>query len=111
PYFRTRVMAAIREKRGGLEPFSFLRMWKASGSLVYSMVALVVMLAALTYFQSGSQTEGDSPDLTASLNANAREWAVFGPDTSVEDKMTYDQVLTDIYDNESEREDPDGNRR
>jgi hypothetical protein len=110
PFFRTRVMAEIRErglKPAKPEPFSFLPLWKTAGALVYSMAALVLLLGALTYFQSPDET----PDLTATYNDALTEWVVMGVDSRLNDEMTYGQVLTDIYYPESEREENDGKRQ
>jgi hypothetical protein len=110
PFFKTKVMAEIKEK--GLKqakpgPFSFLPLWKTAGVLVYSMAALVLLLGALTFFQ----TPAEEPDLTATYNDALTEWVVLGADSRLNDEMTYGQVLTDIYYPEGEREETDGKRQ
>jgi hypothetical protein len=100
PFFNTRVMAAIREKRAS--DYSFARIWKSAQRLIYSMTAVVVLLGAL------SQWGGPDPD--AGATANDSEWAVLVADSSANEDLSYDQVLSDIYSG-GEREDSDGNRQ
>src|SRR5262249_34199111 len=56
PFFKTRVMAAIRERRLSPEMPALLRLWKAAGVLVSTMAALLVLLFGLTIFTSSSTT-------------------------------------------------------
>ncbi|MBO0721606.1 MAG: hypothetical protein J2P41_12335 [Blastocatellia bacterium] len=99
PFFQTRVMAALREKQNAAGGYSFARLWKSAQALVYSLAAFVVLLGALTVFQPGFLAAGEKTD--------DPEWTVLA-DGGGNDDMSYDQVLSDIYD---EREDADGNRQ
>jgi hypothetical protein len=108
PFFKTKVMAAIRERQAATGAFSFLRFWKAARALVYSMAAVVVLLTGLTISQPGSLMEWESPGQIAGFNAGDPAWAVLSAESASNDEMTYDQVLTDIY---SEREEADGDRK
>jgi hypothetical protein len=110
PFFKTRVMAAIRDRQAAAGAFSFLRFWKAARSLVYSMAAIVVLLAGLTISQPGMLMQWESPDQIAGVSADDPEWAFLTADSASSQEMTYDQVLTDIY-SASERGEADGDRK
>ncbi|MGH8693896.1 MAG: anti-sigma factor family protein [Burkholderiales bacterium] len=96
PFFQTRVMAAIREKGLGPEPFGLLKMWLAARTLVASLAMLVVMLGTLTLFTGGDQTQTQTG---ADVNDDLAQWAVYERDDA---EMTYSQLLTDIYDLDAE---------
>ncbi|MBO0799317.1 MAG: hypothetical protein J2P31_10905 [Blastocatellia bacterium] len=101
PFFQTRVMAALREKQIPAGSYSLARLWKSAQALVYTMAALVVLLGALTVFHPGFLGAGEKSD--------DPEWTVLA-DNAGNDDLSYDQVLSDIYDG-SERENDDGNRQ
>jgi anti-sigma-K factor RskA len=107
PFFKTKVMAAIRERQAATGSYSFLRFWKAARALVYSMAAVVVLLTGLTISQPGSLMERESPDQIAGINADDPAWAVLAAENASNDEMAYDQALTEIY-SASEREETDG---
>jgi predicted anti-sigma-YlaC factor YlaD len=107
PFFETRVMAAIRERRSGLEAFPLIGIWKSAGALLSSMAALVLILTAVSI----SQLQENSAGLATDVGAELTDWAVFDGDLPINSEMSYGQVLTDIYYPESERENPDGNRQ
>jgi hypothetical protein len=107
PFFATRVMSNLKTRGAGPEPFSLARMWKSAGLLVYSMAGLVLLLTALTVSQPASNP---AKDLT-SLRTEVIDWAVMDSDLPASGEMSYGQVLTDIYDPETERENPHGNRQ
>jgi anti-sigma-K factor RskA len=108
PFFKTKVMAAIRERQAATGAFSFLRFWKAARALVYSMAAVVVLLTGLTISQPGSLMEWQSPEQIAGYSADDSEWALLAAEAAAADEITYDQVLTEIY-SEGEREETNGN--
>lgn len=108
PFFKTRVMAAIRAKETKLEPSLFSRVWKAAGLVLCSMAAIVVMLVALTVFQKSDQTAINSVERVGNSNRDLTDWIVFGADTPATDETTDGQILTDIY---FEEGDSDGNRQ
>jgi len=72
------------------------------------MAALVIVLSALTIYQSPS---GSSDGIGASDKTNVPEWYLLGSDNSLNNEMSYDQVLTDIYYSELERDSNNGNLR
>src|SRR5918997_6567759 len=50
PFFQTRVLAALRERRAAEEErWTFARLWKSAGLLVSSMAATVAALAVFTF--------------------------------------------------------------
>jgi predicted anti-sigma-YlaC factor YlaD len=102
PFFKTRVMAAIRERRLSTEPTAWLRIWRAAGSMLTAMAMLVVVLAGLTVFNYGTVAT-TPPDMAIGQNVYSPDEVVFGQDDVSEE--TYDQVIGTIYDSE----DGDGN--
>jgi len=101
PFFKTRVMAAIRERRLSSEPAAWLRIWRAAGAMLMAMAMLVVVLTGLTVFNYA--TVATPPDVAVGQNIDSPDEVVFGQDDAGEE--TYDQVLGTIYD----LEDGDGN--
>ena len=105
PFFQTKVMAAIREQKLTPERLGFLRVWQTARPLVASMGAFVVMLLALTFFNS-SEPPTEPSDL-ASLNDGATEWVAVDSDDAG-DELTDSQALTVLYDPTMEAGDADG---
>ena len=101
PFFKTRVMAAIREQRLSPEPGAWVRIWRAAGSLVLAMATLMVILIGLNVFISPADAP-PSPEVFTSQNIYSPD-EVLGQDDMTEE--TYDQVLGTMYDSE----DGDGN--
>jgi hypothetical protein len=102
PFFKARVMAAIRERRLSSEPAAWLRLWRAAGGMFLAMMLLVVVLAGLTAFDYPAGVPGQ-PDAFTSQNLYTPDEVVFGQDDAGEE--SYDQVIGTIYD----AEDGDGN--
>ena len=94
PFFKTRVMAALRERHLQPEPAALVRMWRAAGALVSAMAAMVVILVGLTVFTYNP----DSPPELTSQNIYSAEYVVFEPDDPADDGLAYDQVLSTMYD-------------
>lgn len=97
PFFKTRVMAAIRERELSPELPAFARMWKAAGALVSSMAMLVLVLIGLTAFGYGSGPA--ATELAAAQSAQG----LFSPeqvvlDMGADESLAYDQVLSIMYD-------------
>jgi anti-sigma factor RsiW len=103
PFFQTRVLAALRERQAANEPFSFRRLWKATGALVSSMAATVAALAVLTLFAPGSQPTTGTQEIASGFNAYSAEEVVFDQDKLPEDQMSYGQVLTALYESDEDR--------
>ncbi|HYE76315.1 MAG TPA: hypothetical protein VEF04_23425 [Blastocatellia bacterium] len=93
PFFKTRVMAAIAEKRRAQEEPAFQRFWRATRWLVSSMAVLVILLAASTFFVSDSSIE-NSP-MQASSEIYPTELTIGSANET--DEITYGQVMASIY--------------
>ena len=105
PFFKTRVMAALRERHLSPEPPALVRMWKAAGAIFSMMAVLVVVLIGLTVFDGGLDSQAQLPEMVASQSIYSPEYVVFDRDDLSGDGLVYDQVLGTIYDSE----DDDGN--
>src|ERR687890_2405007 len=56
PFFQTRVLAALRERRAAEEErWTFARLWKSAGLLVSSMAATTAALAVFTFVTPSEQ--------------------------------------------------------
>jgi anti-sigma-K factor RskA len=100
PFFKTRVMAALRERHLSPEVPALVRMWRAAGTLASTMAALLVILVALTVFDSRMQ----SPAVALSQNIYSPEYVVFEQGDLDDDDLAYDEVVATMY----ELEDADG---
>jgi hypothetical protein len=98
PFFKTRVMAAIREKQLSPEPPALVRMWRAAGALVSAMAMLVVILVGLTLFGYGPGPQIQTAE--AAQNIFSPEYVVFEPDDAASESLPYDLVLATMYDSE-----------
>lgn len=94
PFFKTRVMAALRERHLQPEPAALVRMWRAAGALVSAMAAMLIILIGLTVFTYSPDSQ---PELT-SQNIYSPEYVVFEQDDQADDGLAYDQVLSTMYD-------------
>jgi anti-sigma-K factor RskA len=98
PFFQTRVLAALRERRAAEEErWTLGRLWKSAGLLVSSMAATVAALAVFTFVAPSETTVGQE---VASGGTYSAESVIF--DEAGEEQMTYDQVLTSLYGSEEE---------
>jgi hypothetical protein len=102
PFFKTRVMAAIKEKQISPELPAIVRMWKAAGLMVSAMAMIVVILAGIEFFSSDIKT--DLPELTAGQSIFSEDYVVFRDDDVAGETLQYDEVLATMY----ESEDGDG---
>jgi hypothetical protein len=104
PFFQTRVMAALRERQASNEASvpSFWRLWKATGALVSSMAATVAALAVLTF--SAPSLETSPQDTASALNPYSAEEVMLASGDLPEDDLSYDQVLTTIYESDEDAE-------
>src|SRR5882757_488333 len=83
-FFHTKVLAALREKRSGLQPvFDLRKMWQASGALVSVMV---VMVAAL--FFAGAVAPNGSGNISPAAGADTAEAVLFEQDNTLKDVTT-----------------------
>jgi predicted anti-sigma-YlaC factor YlaD len=97
PFFQTRVLAALRERRAAGEGWSLRRLWRATGALVSSMALTVASLAVLTLFAPNPTALVETQDVAAVSETSATEEFFLDSSESQDAEMTYEQVLTTIY--------------
>src|SRR3982751_3744547 len=56
PFFQTRVLAALRERRAAEEGWTLARLWKSAGLLVSSLAATTAALAVFTFVAPSETT-------------------------------------------------------
>lgn len=103
PFFQTRVMAAIRESREKENVPVLLRLWKSAGGLVSSMAVTTAALAAFSFFIPATTPTNNAETVT--LNAYSAERVLLGQNPS-DEQMTYEQVLSTIYADDDEDQQP-----
>lgn len=98
PFFQTRVMAALREQQAAGEVWSLRRMWRTAGALVSSMAVAVAALAVFTFVVPGTSSTGATTDVASvSDTYPGEEEALLAQDELANEEMSYEQVLTSIY--------------
>ena len=90
PFFETQLLAILRERRTEA-PLAIVAMWRATRIIFSSMVAIVVILAAMTLFAGGSRVTPDRPAVARSTDSV--EQVMLG-DNSVQ---TNGQVLDEVF--------------
>jgi hypothetical protein len=75
-------------------------MWKAAGTLVSAMAAVLVILIGLTIFGAGADPQLPQAEMAASQSIFSPEYVVFEQGEGADDSLAYDQVLTTVYDSE-----------
>lgn len=96
PFFKSRLMAAIREKQIR-QRLSLVAMWRAGRALVGSMAALPVVLLALTFYPAGSGDTPDAVEASSSEDLYSAEWLIL-ENGDATDELTDSQVLETLYD-------------
>src|SRR5690242_13666879 len=91
PFFQTRVLAAWREQQAVESVPAMLRLWRSARAIVSSMAVTTAALAALT-FMLPAQAPLTTDQTASALSA---ESVIMGQ--SSDDQVTYDQVLSTIY--------------
>lgn len=97
PFFKTRVMAAIRESRLSPEEAPLVRMWRAAGALVSAIAVLLLILVGMTIFSNNPESQTEST-MAASQNLYSPEYVVLERSDSDDDELANDQVVSTIYD-------------
>ena len=95
PFFQTRVMAALRDQRETERVPAFFRLWKSAKVLVSSMALTTAALGVLTFTLPGTAVSDEQ-----TLSAYSAESVIMGQDP--DDQMTYDQVLSTIYEDDDD---------
>ena len=96
PFFQTRVMAAWREQQAVESVPAMLRLWRSARALVSTMAVTTAALAVLSFMLPAPATP--LADQTASMMSE--ESVIMGQGS--EDQMTYEQVLSTIYEDDDE---------
>ena len=97
PFFQTRVLAALRERRAAEEGWTLARLWKSAGLLVSSMAATTAALVVLTFVAP----QEDVTAQTVPATPYTAEALLFD-EAEADAQMTYEQVLTTLYESEDE---------
>jgi len=99
PFFQTRVLAQLRERRAAEEGWTLARLWKSAGLLVSSMAATVAALAVFTFV--APQQEVNAQGLGGPYTA---ESVILDESDAGEEQMTDGQVFTTLYESDEEPE-------
>lgn len=99
PFFQTRVLAALRERRAEEAVPVLRRLWKSAGALVSTMAATVALLAVFSFVapQYGLGPEADEEVASVGTEVYGVEPALFAPDEAGEEELDYEQVFTAVY--------------
>ena len=96
PFFQTRVMAALREQQAVESVPAMLRLWRSAKTLVSTMAVTTAALAVISVMQPSTTTS--APDQTASAFS---AYSVI-MDQDADDQMSYEQVLSTIYEDDDD---------
>ena len=96
PFFQTRVMAALREQQAVESVPAMLRLWRSAKTLVSTMAVTTAALAVISVMQPSTTTT--APDQTASAFS---AYSVI-MDQDADDQMSYEQVLSTIYEDDDD---------
>jgi hypothetical protein len=108
PFFQTRVLAALRERREAGEGWSFARLWKATGALVASMAVTVAALAALTFTVPGNDPQPPAQGDARAFNPYSDEALFVAQDDTAGAEVEAERVIATIYGPEEDAEGDDG---
>ena len=97
PFFQTRVLAALRDRQTGNEPWALRRMWRAAGALVSSMAVTVATLAVLSLVVPSTQPTLGLRNVASVSNAYSTEEVILDQRDRPDDEITEDQVFTTLY--------------
>lgn len=95
PFFKTRVMAALRERQAE-QAFSFLAMWRATRAVIASMVVGVAILLTLNFYIGGIPSTALPNEVSANDSIYSPEWVILENGNNA-DELTDSQVLTTLY--------------
>ncbi|HSE17646.1 MAG TPA: hypothetical protein VLB46_11380 [Pyrinomonadaceae bacterium] len=95
PFFQTRVMAALREQQAVESVPAMLRLWRSAKALVSTMAVTTAALAVVSFMQPSTTPVTDQPASVYSAYSVIM-------DQGAEDQMSYEQVLSTIYEDEDD---------
>jgi anti-sigma factor RsiW len=93
PFFKTRVMAALRSQEAA-QSSSFAALWKTARAAVASMVAVVVILLTLNFYLGNAPSGANEVSENGSLYS--AEWVILDNGSNADD-WTDEQVLSTLY--------------
>jgi anti-sigma-K factor RskA len=93
PFFQTRVMAAWREQQAVESVPAMWRLWSSAKALVSTMAVATAALAVLSFVSPAT------PAVDQTASALSAESVIMGQSS---DEMTYEQVLSTIYEDDDE---------
>lgn len=111
PFFQTRVLAALRERRAAEEVPALRRLWRAAGALVSTMAATVALLAGLTFIPPGLLSGPDVKEDLAASYPYSDDAVLLAQDDAADEEFDYAQVLSAIYESDENAEGSDGQNR
>ena len=97
-FFKTRVMAAIRERQLTAEEPALVRMWRAAGALISTLALVLVTLTGMTIFSQSPDSQSQTPVVAASQNIYSPEYVVLERGDLDDDELANDQVIGTVYD-------------
>ena len=99
PFFQTRVLAALRERRAENESWAWSRLWRTAGGLASSMAATVATLAVLTFVVPGTPSaDSQAP----AVNTYSTEAVVLNDKALPDDQLTNSDVFATLYETEDD---------
>ena len=95
PFFQTRVMAALRDQQAVESVPALLRLWRSAKVLVSTMAVTTAALAVVSFVQ---------PAQTTPVAETASAYSAYSVimDQDADEQMSYEQVLSTIYEDEDE---------
>ncbi len=95
PFFQTRVMAALREQQAVERVPAMLRLWRSAKVLVSTMAVTTAALAVVSFIQ---------PQTTPVVEQTASAYSAYSVimDQNTDDQMSYEQVLSTIYEDDDD---------
>ena len=102
PFFKTRVMAALRERKAE-QSSSLATLWQTARAMVASLVMVVAILLAVNFYMGGFGAPPGLDDLTASDNIYSTEWVLL-ENGDAANNVTYNEALTTLYESPNDDE-------
>ena len=96
PFFQTRVMAALREQQAVESVPAMLRLWGSAKALVSTMAVTTAALAVVSFIQPSQTT----PVIDQTASAYSAYSVIM--DQDADDQMSYEQVLSTIYEDDDD---------
>jgi predicted anti-sigma-YlaC factor YlaD len=96
PFFKTRVLAAIRDRGAVTTLWSPEKMWKSTRTIVASMFALVIILLTLNLFAPKTVDENASVD-TARSGFSVERIVMDDSGAAPDENITSGQVLDTVF--------------